>query len=71
MLSDQLLTEVYKLSRMEKLRLVQLLVTQLAAEEEGLLQAGASYEVWSPYESGGAAALMQMLEADEMKLPDD
>ncbi len=63
MLSDVLRHELEKLNRVEKLQVVQMLVTQLAREEE-LLTAG-EYEVWSPYESAGAAAiLMQMLEED-------
>lgn len=66
MLSQTLKTELDKLSRTEKLRVVQMLVEQLAQEEE--LLAAREYEVWSPYDSAGAAAvLMDMLEEDRHK----
>ena len=61
MLSEKLLVEVQKLNHAEKLRLVQMLVDQLAQEENILTST--EYEVWSPYDAPGAAdILMQMLE---------
>lgn len=64
MLSSELLTELHNLNRADKLRIVQLLVNDLAQEED-LLTSNAHYEVWSPYDSADAAGvLMRMLEED-------
>lgn len=66
MLSKVLKAELEKLSRVEKLRVVQMLVEQLAEEEE--LLTSREYEVWSPFEAPEAAAiLMNMLEEDRRK----
>lgn len=63
MISDHLIDELRQLNRMEKLRVIQLLVNQIAAEETILTDT--EYEVWSPYDAPGAAAiLMDMLEED-------
>jgi hypothetical protein len=63
MLTDRLKQELDKLNRAEKLRVVQMLVEQLAQEEE--LLTSREYEIWSPYDAPGAAAvLMDMLEED-------
>ena len=45
MLSGQLLSELTKLNRTEKLRIVQLLVNELALEEMSVLQIGPQYEI--------------------------
>ena len=42
-----------KLKRADKLRAIQLLVEDLAVEEEALFLPGAPYEVWSPLMSYG------------------
>jgi hypothetical protein len=66
MLRDEVMDELHKLSRADKLRVVQFLVNDLAAGEENLLTTNSHYEVWSPYDSAEAAAtLMQMLEEDQ------
>ena len=66
MFSETLKIELDKLNRAEKLRVVQLLVEQLASEEE--LLPSKEYEIWSPYDSAGAAAILtDMLEADRRK----
>jgi hypothetical protein len=63
MLTENLMSELEKLSRVEKLRVVQLLVKQLEQEEE--LLTATEYEVWSPYDAPGAAEILtQMLEED-------
>ncbi len=63
MLSETLITELQKLTHAEKLRVVQMLVNQLA-QEENILTA-TEYEVWSPYDAPGAATILtQMLEED-------
>jgi len=55
------------LSRADKLKVMQFLVQELAAEEEALLlQPGATYSVWSPYNSHDAAQkLAALLEEDK------
>jgi hypothetical protein len=61
-----LLPALHSLSRADKLRVIQHLVTDLA-EEEGVpfFESGASYPVWTPLEAyNGAAVLMNMLETE-------
>lgn len=63
MISEHLIEELRQLNRVEKLRVIQMLVNQITQEEEILT--GTEYEVWSPYDAPGAAAiLMDMLEED-------
>jgi hypothetical protein len=63
---EELFSELRKLKRADKLRAMQLLVWDLAVEEEALLLPGAQYEVWSPFDAPGAAeALTSMLQADQ------
>jgi hypothetical protein len=63
MLSQVLKQELDKLTRSEKVRVVQMLVEQLAQEEERLTSR--AYEIWSPYDAPGAAAILtDMLEED-------
>lgn len=52
----ELLPDLKGLSRADRLRLLQVLVSDLAAEE-GVprLEAGAEYPVWSPYDAFEAA----------------
>ena len=61
---SELLRMLQALSRPEKWQLVQLLVADLAREEElPAMVAGGSYPVWSPYHAfGGADALIKALE---------
>ena len=64
MLNEQLLTELHKLDRTQKLSVVQLLVNDLASDEALLAETfppGAVYEVWSPYDSAEAAQQMQAI----------
>ncbi len=62
---EQLVQELHSLSRADKLRVVQLLVNDLAADEVAVLTQ-AQYEVWSPSDAGEAArVLLQMLEEDQ------
>ena len=58
---EEVLTELRKLDRADKLRAMQVLVTELASEEQALLLPGAQYEVWSPFDSGGAAEKLTTL----------
>ncbi len=63
----ELIQELHQLSPEEKLRIVQFLVNDLAAEEESPhLARNKAYEVWSPYDSADAAAeLRQMLQEEQ------
>ncbi len=64
MLSEQLLRELHQLNRTEKFRVVQILVSELAKEEtpvESLLQPGAEYEIWSPFDAHEAAETLQAM----------
>jgi len=66
MSTEELFGELRRLNRADKLRAMQVLVTELASEEDVLLIPGASYEVWSPYDATDAAqTLLDMLEADK------
>ena len=65
MISRELLEELHKLNRADKLRIIQALVDDLAAEEEVYFRSGATYEIWSPYDAPEAAnTLTKMLEED-------
>ncbi len=59
MFSEELLTTLHKLSQTEKLRLVQILVNDLASEETAPIQPDQEYAIWSPYDA--ARVLMDEL----------
>ena len=54
----QILPELRKLKRGEKLYIMQFLVSELAQEENELIQPGVAYPIWSPYDAFDAAAKM-------------
>ena len=59
-----LLNDLKRLDRADKLRVMQFLLVELATEEGVLLKSGMTYPVWSPYNSYGAARqMMEMLKA--------
>jgi hypothetical protein len=65
----ELLDQVSQLSRVEKLQMVNFLMSELA-KEEGLkpLDNPASYRLWSPYDYNDAARkLMSLLAPEEIK----
>lgn len=68
MLSEKLLNELHNLNRAEKLRVVQLLVNELANEEatEAPLSTATEHEIWSPYDAFEAANTLQAM-LDEYK----
>jgi hypothetical protein len=68
----ELLPTLQKLSRAEKLRVMQFLISELAKEEnEASLEQGATYRVWSPLNSHEAAhKLAQLLEEDKKGIND-
>lgn len=77
MLSEQLLADLHNLSRADKLRVVQTLVTDLAndlAIEESAPSVLPAHiteaEIWSPLEAYGAARIMQEV-LDEYKRAHD
>ena len=63
----ELLPSVHALSRVEKLRLIQLLAADVASEDPTAdAEANATYAVWSPHEAfDGAAALLRVLENEK------
>jgi len=64
MSATQLLPQLRQLSRIDKLHVMQFLVSELAQEESDLLQPGLDYPVWSPYDAYSAAeTMLQLLEA--------
>lgn len=64
MSATQLLSQLRQLSRIDKLHVMQFLVSELAQEESDLLQPGLDYPVWSPYDAYSAAeTMLQVLEA--------
>lgn len=68
MVSTELVEQIRKLNRVDKLELIQILASQLADEENNLIQPGASYEVWSPYDATEAAHIMlEALKKDTYK----
>lgn len=61
----ELFPTLRNLSRAEKLQIMQFLVQELADEEALSLQPGATYHVWSPFNSHDAASkLAALLEED-------
>lgn len=63
----ELFPTLRNLSRADKLKIMQFLVSELAREEEALLlEDGATYQLLSPYNSHDAAQkLAQLLEEDQ------
>jgi hypothetical protein len=58
MVSIELIEQLRKLNRVDKLQVIQLLATELADEETNLIKPNASYSVWSPIEAVSAAKVM-------------
>jgi len=54
----QLFPRLKELNRIEKLHILQFLVSELAQEEEALLQSDMLYPIWSPYDAHDAASVM-------------
>jgi hypothetical protein len=62
----EMLPEVQRLSRLDKIRLIQFLAQELEGDEEGLIEAGRSYPIWSPDRAfTAAAALLQALDEEK------
>ena len=68
---DELLAELRRLDRADRLRAMQVLVSERASEEGALLVPGGEYEVWSPRDATDAAvALNRRLESEGAKQTD-
>ncbi|MEM9005196.1 MAG: hypothetical protein AAGE59_16950 [Cyanobacteria bacterium P01_F01_bin.86] len=62
----ELFPTLRSLPRVDKLKVMQFLIAELASEEEPVLQSGATYAIWSPLNSHGAAhQLAQLLESEQ------
>jgi hypothetical protein len=62
----EVLPEVQSLSRLDKIRLIQILAQDLERNDNDLIEPGRSYPVWSPDRAfTAAAALLQALEEDK------
>ncbi len=62
----EVLPEVQSLSRLDKIRLIQVLAKDLERNDNDLIEPGRSYPVWSPDRAfTAAAALLQALEEDK------
>ena len=58
MVSAELLKTIQKLERQDKLYLMQVLRSELANEESGLIKSDLFYPIWSPYDAFEAADTM-------------
>jgi hypothetical protein len=63
----ELIPEAKSLSRVDKLRLIQLLAEELAGDEGSNIRANQSYAVWSPDSAFHAADVMLQALANEGK----
>ena len=64
----ELFPTLRNLNRVDKLKVMQFLVSELSMDEEPSLEQGATYSILSPLNSHAAAhQLAQLLEADEQK----
>ena len=63
---QELLPELSKLAIADKIEIIKRL-TQEVAEQSAEFVSGAVYEVWSPYDSGEAAAQLQKMLDDYKK----
>ena len=62
----EVLPDVQTLSRLDKIRLIQLLARELEQDEGCPIEPGRSYPVWSPDQAfTAAAALLQALEEEK------
>lgn len=62
----EILPSLRQLTNKEKLKAVQFLVNEIAVEEDAVFEEGGKYAVWSPFDSGDAAAkLMELLEQEK------
>lgn len=65
----EVLPNVQSLSRLDKIRLIQLVAQDLGQDESNLIEAGQSYPLWSPDNAYAAAATMLEVLRDEKSKP--
>ena len=66
MTAAELFPTLRVLPRVDKLKVMQFLIAELAKDEEPVLQSGATYSIWSPLNSHEAAhQLAQLLETEQ------
>lgn len=64
----EVLPDVQSLSRLDKIRLIQIVAQGLEQDESDFIEAGQSYPVWSPDRAYSAAATMlEVLEGEKGK----
>jgi hypothetical protein len=63
----ELIPQAKSLSRVDKLRLIQLLAEELASDEGAAIKANQSYPVWSPDSAFNAADVMLQSLANEAR----
>ncbi len=70
MITHELLDQILRLDRADKLRLIETLASSLAAEEETVekILTQSQYEIWSPYDAGTAAETLAKMLEDEKRL---
>jgi hypothetical protein len=62
----EVLSEVQSLSRLDKIRLIQILAQELEREESDLIEPNRSYPLWSPDRAFAAAgSLLEALEDEK------
>jgi hypothetical protein len=59
MTAEEMLVEFRQLNRVEKIRILQLFVNDLAVDEGAIFPPDVVYEVWSPFDSAEAAFALQ------------
>lgn len=66
---NEILPSLKRLDRFEKMRVVQILIDEIVSEEATYFESGKQYEIWSPYESHSAAAVLEaMLEEKQQNV---
>jgi hypothetical protein len=65
---QELFDSLHQLDTADKFKAVQLLLKDLAIDEDKILNHGGDYELWSQYDSADAAAqLMRMMREEEQR----
>ncbi len=66
MVSAELMNRIQNLTRVDKLYIMQVLISEFAREETDIIQPGQSYPIWSPYDAFEAAnAMLKALQNTE------
>ena len=66
MIPAELLNTLQSLNRVDRLYVIQVLVSELAQQESDLIKQEQSYPIWSPYDAFEAAnTMLEALQADK------